>query len=210
MTLPTESEIFVLYSWCSLAKFRSVSDALISRLTDPEFLVKSSEGAKALREAFVLARFSAARSATGCRLASDRGLDGEMCIDKKTCKVEITELLHDGRKRGDEFRNGRAAFMIGEEVLKAISRDWTHWFLKSVQKKSDLYQKSTGTELIVYNNLSFFRSLHELPLLRDALIRKFENEHPIFNSVWHFRPDKTHQVWPHFESYEVPNWHLDI
>lgn len=210
MVLPTADQISPLYLWNPVPAFRNLTDSLMESASDKELLVKSSETAKSLREAFILARFSAGIGANDCRLINCNFPDAETRNSESVKQLELTELIDPERKRGAEFKSGNKLIHIDDKTLKRNSELWIYWFVECVFKKGNHYGKAVNCDLVIYNNADVFRNFHELPTLHSLLAKEFQTKEMVFDTIWHFRPDRVHSIWPSLKEYIVPNWEHDL
>jgi hypothetical protein len=210
MVLPEAEQISSLFLWSPVPTFRARADDLMQNVSYDELLVKSSETAKSLREAFILARFSAGIRASDCRLVDSQFPDAEIRTNEIVTKLEFTELMDSERKRGAESKSGNKAILIGDRVLKRNFELWIYWFVERVFKKTNHYNQAMNCDLVIYNNADLFRNLHELPRLHSLLAKELQTKQIGFERIWHFRPDKVHSIWPEIKEYVVPNWEQDL
>ena len=199
-----------LYAHRSLSDFLLATRQLGDLLDDQALFVRSGEPAKSYREAWIIGRFAKGLLARNCRLIADNFPDAEVGLPDSVIKVEIAELLGPDRRRGDEYRN--ASQQIALSVPRSIQRlgeRWQGWFVNIVRSKSKKYPTSAhDVDLLIYNNLEFYRQLDELPQLSRMLATQINIL--TFRKIWHFRPDAVHEMWPDFKRHPITGWENEI
>lgn len=149
-----------------IAKVDEIADAVHS-----EALFNRNE-TQFLRDAMVLATFVQYRTVEKARLANEKDPwpDGFIGTPKDPVNIEVTEVLEEGRKRGDEYKNDarpldgdaedwrRRALDIPVQLEKAIKR-----------KKNKGYGKKC--KLVIYLNMSNYGVLQKETEARIAAVK---------------------------------------
>jgi hypothetical protein len=115
-----------------------------------------------LRDAMVLGEFTKFRPTEKVRLAAekDRWPDGQIGTEQNPINIEVTEVLEEGRKRGEEYRNE-------SHPLDGNAEDWRRRALaipgqleKAIKRKR---QKGYGKKckLVIYLNMSNYGVLQK-------------------------------------------------
>ena len=199
-----------LYAHRSLSDFLLATKQLGDLLDDRELFVRSGEPAKSYREAWIIGRFAKGLLAHSCRLIADPFPDAEVCLPDSVIKVEIAELDDPDRRRGDEYKSAVLGITSSDtRAIRRLSKNWQCWFVDKVRSKSKKYLTSAhDVDLLISNNLGFYRQLDELP----QLSRMLANQINIltFRKIWHFRPDAIHEMWPDFKRHPITGWENEI
>jgi hypothetical protein len=142
-----------LEMWCSPQEFHNKVDALAAKFSLEDRF--NSSRLAFLRDAILLAEFALKLGgAKSVRLATvfDQFPDGFVTTqDNKTLKVEVTEVDHEDRRRGDEYKDGGKAKerpTNDSEGLNVISKELE----RVIQKKTRKRYKPRPT-LVVWLNL---------------------------------------------------------
>lgn len=199
-----------LYAHQPLSDFLLATNQLGDLLDDQALFVRSSEYAKSYREAWILGRFAQGLLAQNCRLIADDFPDAEVCLPNIVMRVEIVELDDLVRCRGDEYKSSALGTKSSDtRAIRRLSENWQDWFVGKVRSKIQKYETSAhGVDLLISNNLGFYRQLDELP----QLSRMLANQINIltFRKIWHFRPDAIHEMWPDFKRHPITGWENEM
>lgn len=199
-----------LYARQTLSDFLVTTNQLGDLLDNRELFVRSSDQAKSFREAWIIGKFAKALLARSCRLIDDDFPDAEVYLPNTVMSVEIAELDDPDRRRGDEYRNASQGVTSSDpRAIQRLSRDWQGWLVNIVRSKSHRYGTSAnGVDLLIFNNLEFYRQLDELPQLSHMLASQIR--YMIFRKIWHCRSDAVHEVWPNFKRHPIIGWENEI
>ncbi len=134
-----------------------LNDELRSKFRDGELFNRS--GLTFVLEAHVTATFGQLKKAEKVRLIPQHlnQNDCEIVMNGESLRFEITEIMEEERKRGDEYKNKTDGELteITEEQMQASSLSGFRQLTKIIkQKASKGYDDSVG--LIVYYNVSDF------------------------------------------------------
>ncbi len=105
--------------------------------------------------------------------------DFELEVNSERRIFELTEVLTEGRRRGDEYRSGKASLNSSRESWDRGDRFGAEWVAAAVEKKHNHYRgEVSALNLLVYVNYLAFE--HPYLDFRDKAA-PFANE---FRSVW--------------------------
>ncbi|MGY4255302.1 hypothetical protein ACVI1L_002370 [Bradyrhizobium sp. USDA 4516] len=159
-----------LEAWQTPEQFKKKIDELADAV-DSEALFNRNE-TQFLRDAMALETFTRCRTTEKVRLAqpSDQWPDGQIGTPEQPINIEVTEVMEEGRKRGDEYKDGakpldgdaenwrRRALDIPVQLEKAIKR-----------KKNKGYGKKC--KLVIYLNMSNYGLLQKETEAKIAAIK---------------------------------------
>jgi hypothetical protein len=124
------------------------------QLTDAEFLV--SRNAKVFREAWVIGKVGSIAGVHRARMSDQERPDGFFKLrNGREIPVEVTELLQEGRRRGDESFSG-IRHQLHKELTDAVDYNGA-WIEAAVTKKLNKDASyPSGTMLLIYHNTSLY------------------------------------------------------
>jgi len=168
----------------------------------PSELLFTRPELKPLLEAHAAARFAAIRGQDlqcSIRLATERFPDFELRIQHQLQQFELTEADHDGRKRGDEYREAAKRKVAGlQPDVELISpddeeRDALSAIARAIERKAAKRYAPPPPHLLVYVNFSLFR---ELRLKRLDVLQLVEPWTGRFASIWLLWGANALRCWP--------------
>jgi hypothetical protein len=141
-----------LTQWQTPEQFQAKVSSFASLIKSSTLFNKNSAGF--LLDAIPIAEFSKNRNIESLRLAEqvEQSNDGQFRNSGKATSIEVTEVMEPGRRRGDEYRIGRAAEEVRDfdpSLGKTIATELSKGIKKKAEKKY-----ATKPLLLVYLNIS--------------------------------------------------------
>ncbi|MCG2626666.1 hypothetical protein L6654_08530 [Bradyrhizobium sp. WYCCWR 13023] len=159
-----------LEAWQTPEQFISKVDE-IADAVDSEVLFNRNE-TQFLRDAMVLATFVRYRTVEKVRLANEKDPwpDGFIGMPKDPVNIEVTEVLEEGRKRGDEYKNDAKPLDGDAEDWRRRALDIPVQLEKAIKRKK---KKGYGKKckLVIYLNMSNYGVLQKETEAKIAAIK---------------------------------------
>ncbi|MCP3439822.1 hypothetical protein [Bradyrhizobium sp. CCGUVB14] len=173
-----------LEAWQTPEQFIAKVDE-IAEGVDSEALFNRVE-TQFLRDAMTLATFIQYRATEGVRLAAEKDPwpDGQIGSSKAPVNVEVTEVLEEGRKRGDEYKNDGKAVDGDAEDWRRRALDIPVQLEKAIKRKKN---KGYGKQckLVIYVNMSNYGVLQKETEAKIAKIKeKYANDFQEICVLW--------------------------
>jgi len=142
-----------LEGWQTPAEFIAKVEELVSPVKSDKLFSLPSVGF--LLDAMILAEFMKLRPSDKVRLVEQRRQwpDGQSGTPQKPIDIEITEVLEEGRKRGDEYREGKKPSDGNVEEWHRRAEAIPAQLEKAIQRKIDKRYAGKCT-LLIYLNMS--------------------------------------------------------
>ncbi|AWL96807.1 hypothetical protein [Bradyrhizobium ottawaense] len=159
-----------LEAWQTPEQFKAKIDALADAV-DSEALFNRNE-TQFLRDAMTLETFTRYRATEQVRLASanDQWPDGFIGTPKEPVNIEVTEVMEEGRKRGDEYKEGAQPLDGNAEDWRRRALDIPVQLEKAIKRKKN---KGYGKKckLVIYLNMSNYGVLQKETEAKIAAIK---------------------------------------
>lgn len=145
-----------------------------------------------LRDAWIGARFGAARKALEVRLVPDEWPDFELRFSSSTEQFEATEADHPGRRRGLEYSEAEGLIHYPEEDWQKAANDASRWLSLACRRKIEkAYSSKVG--LVIYLNLMEFGT--HRTTVESSIPAATSCAKASFNSVWVLWQNRIYRAW---------------
>ncbi|MCC8937930.1 hypothetical protein H8A97_22960 [Bradyrhizobium sp. Arg62] len=159
-----------LEAWRTPEQFKAKIDELADAV-DSEALFNRNE-TQFLRDAMTLETFIRYRTTENVRLAqaSDQWPDGQIGCPEQPINIEVTEVLEEGRKRGNEYKDGAKPLDGDAEDWRRRALDIPVQLEKAIKRKK---KKGYGKKckLVIYLNMSNYGVLQKETEAKIAAIK---------------------------------------
>jgi hypothetical protein len=143
----SKDEIRQLSAW--LADWHSPADVLaITEEVDSDTYFNQPQ-VNLLQEAWIAATFSRAIGGGNVRVIADVWPDVEVVVGDRILRLEVTEAIKPGRKRGGEFKPGRGIRHVPVEEWRAEAEMVPGMLGEAVRKKVAKHYPQ-GADLLIY------------------------------------------------------------
>ncbi|WP_298242034.1 hypothetical protein [uncultured Bradyrhizobium sp.] len=159
-----------LEAWQTPEQFKARIDELADAV-DSEALFNRNE-TQFLRDAMTIETFTRYRPTEKVRLAksTEQWPDGQTGTPEQPINIEATEVMEEGRKRGDEYKEGGKPLDGGNEDWRRRALDIPVQLEKAIKRKK---QKGYGKKckLVIYLNMSNYGVLQKETEAKIAAIK---------------------------------------
>ncbi|MBR0749447.1 hypothetical protein JQ582_36540 [Bradyrhizobium japonicum] len=159
-----------LEAWQTPEQFKAKIDELADAVAS-EALFNRNE-TQFLRDAMIIETFTRYRATEKVRLAkaADQWPDGQTGTPEQPINIEVTEVMEEGRKRGDEYKEGAKPLDGNAEDWRRRALDIPVQLEKAIKRKKHKgYGKNC--KLVVYLNMSNYGVLQKETEAKIAAIK---------------------------------------
>ena len=148
-----QDNLEVLQTWQSPSQLYAQADAAIDSINLAQL---DSNPAKPFKESWVIGRAGSILGAKRARWTDEDQPDGYLDFGSSgPIPIEVTEQLHEGRRRGDEDATATMIqYQVELDAAIECNRTWLEGRVTAKLAKDHLYPR--GTVLLIYHNSSLY------------------------------------------------------